>query len=58
MQLIYNFIRVHYFLQLLKYIEAMVLYADHGVDSNVVSSNRLVLLHGPPGTGTENSLKF
>ncbi|KAI9448287.1 thyroid receptor-interacting protein 13 [Lactarius indigo] len=37
--------------RLLDYIYATVLFSDAGVDFNVVSWNRVVLLHGPPGTG-------
>ncbi|VDC06927.1 unnamed protein product [Peniophora sp. CBMAI 1063] len=37
--------------KLLDYIYATVLFSDAGVDFNVVSWNRVVLLHGPPGTG-------
>ncbi|KAA1466152.1 P-loop containing nucleoside triphosphate hydrolase protein [Dentipellis sp. KUC8613] len=37
--------------QLLDYIYATVLFSDADVDFNVVSWNRVVLLHGPPGTG-------
>ena len=28
-----------------------MLFSDAGVDSDVISWNRVVLLHGPPGTG-------
>ncbi|KAI0069027.1 P-loop containing nucleoside triphosphate hydrolase protein [Artomyces pyxidatus] len=37
--------------KLLDYIYATVLFSDANVDFNVVSWNRVVLLHGPPGTG-------
>lgn len=37
--------------KLLDYIYATILFSDAGVDFNVVSWNRVVLLHGPPGTG-------
>ncbi|KAH8999365.1 thyroid receptor-interacting protein 13 [Lactarius akahatsu] len=37
--------------RLLDYIYATVLFSDADVDFNVVSWNRVVLLHGPPGTG-------
>ncbi|TCD71325.1 hypothetical protein EIP91_011096 [Steccherinum ochraceum] len=37
--------------KLLDYIYATVIFSDADVDFNVVSWNRLVLLHGPPGTG-------
>lgn len=29
----------------------MMLLSDKGVDCNIVSYNRVILLHGPPGTG-------
>ncbi|ETW84330.1 AAA+-type ATPase [Heterobasidion irregulare TC 32-1] len=38
-------------LNLLDYIYATVLFSDANVDFNIVSWNRVVLLHGPPGTG-------
>ncbi|KAF9449918.1 AAA-domain-containing protein [Macrolepiota fuliginosa MF-IS2] len=38
-------------LKLLDYIHATLLLSDANVDSNLVSWNRVVLLHGPPGTG-------
>lgn len=37
--------------RLLDYIYATLVFSDANVDSNVVSWNRVVLLHGPPGTG-------
>ncbi|KAI0092756.1 P-loop containing nucleoside triphosphate hydrolase protein [Irpex rosettiformis] len=37
--------------KLLDYIYATVVFSDAEVDFNVVSWNRVVLLHGPPGTG-------
>ncbi|KAF5370071.1 hypothetical protein D9758_001247 [Tetrapyrgos nigripes] len=37
--------------KLLDYIHATLLLSDAGVDFNLVSWNRVVLLHGPPGTG-------
>ncbi|GAA5821263.1 hypothetical protein JCM10212_004223 [Sporobolomyces blumeae] len=37
--------------KLLGYIQATVLFGDANVDFNIVSWNRVVLLHGPPGTG-------
>ncbi|EGO01751.1 hypothetical protein SERLA73DRAFT_70918 [Serpula lacrymans var. lacrymans S7.3] len=38
-------------LKLLDYIYATLLLSDADIDSNMVSWNRVVLLHGPPGTG-------
>lgn len=37
--------------RLLDYAEAALHFADAGVSSSVVTWNRVVLLHGPPGTG-------
>ncbi|KAF9779464.1 P-loop containing nucleoside triphosphate hydrolase protein [Thelephora terrestris] len=37
--------------KLLDYIYATIAFSDADVDFNVVSWNRVVLLHGPPGTG-------
>ncbi|KAG1820399.1 AAA-domain-containing protein [Suillus subaureus] len=38
-------------LKLLDYIHATFVLSDAGVDFNLVTWNRVVLLHGPPGTG-------
>ncbi|XP_056300033.1 pachytene checkpoint protein 2 homolog [Pseudoliparis swirei] len=37
--------------QLLDYITTTIYFSDKMVDSNLISWNRVVLLHGPPGTG-------
>ncbi|KAL5467298.1 hypothetical protein EMCRGX_G031505 [Ephydatia muelleri] len=37
--------------RLLNYAETTMLFSDRGVDSNIISWNRVILLHGPPGTG-------
>ncbi|KAK5641411.1 hypothetical protein RI129_009958 [Pyrocoelia pectoralis] len=42
---------------LLKYASTSMLYADKGVNCNVVSCNKVVLLHGPPGTGKTSLCK-
>ena len=34
-----------------------VLFSDMQIDTNVISCNRLVLLHGPPGTGKTSLCK-
>ena len=36
---------------LLSYASTSLLFADKGVDQNIIAWNRVVLLHGPPGTG-------
>lgn len=35
----------------------MMIFSEKGVDPNVVCSNRVVLLHGPPGTGKTSLCK-
>lgn len=42
---------------LLNYAEAIMLFSDCEVDQNIISWNRLVLLHGPPGTGKTSLCK-
>uniref|UniRef100_UPI00358E36FD pachytene checkpoint protein 2 homolog isoform X2 n=1 Tax=Myxine glutinosa TaxID=7769 RepID=UPI00358E36FD len=42
---------------LLQYITTTILFSDMNVDSNVISWNRVVLLHGPPGTGKTSLCK-
>lgn len=37
--------------QLLGYAAATTMFADRNVDKDIVSWNRMILLHGPPGTG-------
>lgn len=37
--------------QLLNFVETALLFSDRGVDVNIIRWNRVVLLHGPPGTG-------
>lgn len=32
-------------------------FSDKGVDPNIVSCNRVILLHGPPGTGKTSLCK-
>nr|XP_019600146.1 PREDICTED: pachytene checkpoint protein 2 homolog isoform X1 [Rhinolophus sinicus] len=36
---------------LLDYVMTALLFSDKNVDSNLITWNRVVLLHGPPGTG-------
>ncbi|NXP36635.1 PCH2 protein, partial [Leiothrix lutea] len=42
---------------LLDYVTTTLLFSDKNVDSNVISWNRVVLLHGPPGTGKTSLCK-
>lgn len=37
--------------KLLKYIHTTMLFSDANIDFNIITWNRVVLLHGPPGTG-------
>lgn len=37
--------------RLLNYIYTTLLFSDADVDFNIITWNRVVLLHGPPGTG-------
>ncbi|KAG2452939.1 hypothetical protein HYH02_002276 [Chlamydomonas schloesseri] len=43
--------------RLLSYATSALLFADRGVDGNLVSWNRVVLLYGPPGTGKTSLCK-
>ncbi|XP_056638499.1 pachytene checkpoint protein 2 homolog isoform X1 [Diorhabda sublineata] len=42
---------------LLKYAQTMMEFSDKGVDNNIISCNRVILLHGPPGTGKTSLCK-
>ena len=39
-------------------IISAMLFSDKGVDPNLISWNRVVLLHGPPGTVMKMSIGF
>ncbi|KPP74392.1 pachytene checkpoint protein 2-like [Scleropages formosus] len=43
--------------QLLDYVSTTIFFSDKNVDSNLISWNRVVLLHGPPGTGKTSLCK-
>jgi len=42
---------------LLRFVETALFLADNQVDTNVIACNRVVLLHGPPGTGKTSLCK-
>ncbi|XP_063692353.1 pachytene checkpoint protein 2 homolog [Bolinopsis microptera] len=42
---------------LLSYAKTTLLFSDAGVDPNVITWNKVVLLHGPPGTGKTSLCK-
>ncbi|XP_060103792.1 pachytene checkpoint protein 2 homolog [Heteronotia binoei] len=42
---------------LLDYVTSTLLFSDKNVNSNLISWNRVVLLHGPPGTGKTSLCK-
>jgi hypothetical protein len=44
-------------LALLDYIHTALLFGDCGVDPHIINVNRLLLLHGPPGTGKTSLCK-
>jgi hypothetical protein len=43
--------------RLLRYATSALLFSDAGVDARLVSWNRVLLLHGPPGTGKTSLCK-
>ncbi|XP_046572427.1 pachytene checkpoint protein 2 homolog [Haliotis rubra] len=43
--------------KLLNYATTTLLFSDRAVDSNIITWNRVVLLHGPPGTGKTSLCK-
>ncbi|XP_020894104.1 pachytene checkpoint protein 2 homolog [Exaiptasia diaphana] len=43
--------------QLINYATTTLLFSDRGVNSNIITWNRVVLLHGPPGTGKTSLCK-
>ncbi|XP_017073554.1 pachytene checkpoint protein 2 homolog [Drosophila eugracilis] len=43
--------------KLLKFALSALMFSQHNVDKNVIACNRLILLHGPPGTGKTSLCK-
>lgn len=43
--------------ELLHFVETTIIFSDHSVNSNIISWNKVVLLHGPPGTGKTSLCK-
>ncbi|XP_022198179.2 pachytene checkpoint protein 2 homolog [Nilaparvata lugens] len=43
--------------KLLNYAETTMFFSEHKLDPNIITWNRLVLLHGPPGTGKTSLCK-
>ncbi|KAI9603576.1 hypothetical protein KEM48_000876 [Puccinia striiformis f. sp. tritici PST-130] len=44
-------------IKLLNYIYSSIIFAEQNVNSNLISWHRLILLHGPPGTGKTSLCK-
>lgn len=42
---------------MLRYAQTAMLFSDRGVDTNLIGFNRVILLHGPPGTGKTSMCK-
>ena len=43
--------------ELLRFVKTSLVLSDKGVDPNIITCNRVVLLHGPPGTGKTSLCK-
>jgi len=43
--------------RLLSYCNSSVQFSEAGIDTNIISWNRMILLHGPPGTGKTTMCK-
>lgn len=39
------------------YAQTMMEFSDKGIDTNIINCNRVILLHGPPGTGKTSLCK-
>eukprot|EP00158_Paraphelidium_tribonemae_P007880 Partr_v1_DN28386_c2_g1_i1_m79760 putative thyroid hormone receptor interactor 13 len=44
-------------MKLLRYVETAILFSFHDINADLISWNRMVLLHGPPGTGKTSLCK-
>ena len=43
--------------ELINFVKTSLYLSDKGVDPNIITCNRVVLLHGPPGTGKTSLCK-
>ena len=43
--------------QLIEYVKTALLFSEKGVNSSLITWNKVVLLHGPPGTGKTSLCK-
>lgn len=44
--------------RLLRYVEMGLVFSEKGIRHEIIKWNRLVLLHGPPGTGVSLSINI
>ncbi|EZA57516.1 hypothetical protein DMN91_002709 [Ooceraea biroi] len=43
--------------KLLRFVQTIMSFSDHNVNPNIISCNKVILLHGPPGTGKTSLCK-
>lgn len=41
----------------MNYVNSIMFYSEHNVNTKIITWNRLILLHGPPGTGKTSLCK-